>query len=125
MVRQITKKSVLFLCISFFLFSCYYSNEDDVYGGGNNCDLTTATYSQKVSQIIANNCVSCHGAGLQSGGIRLDSYDQLKIYADNGRLVRVINHESGVVPMPYGLSKMSDCNISVIEEWVKNGALND
>lgn len=107
------------------LDSCYYSNEEDVYGQGTNCDLTTAKYSQKVKTILATNCESCHGAGLQSGGIRIDSYAAVKALADNGVLLKVIKHESGVVPMPYGLAKMSDCNISVIEEWVSNGALDD
>jgi len=27
--------------------------------------------------------------------------------------------------MPYGLPKMNDCNIAMIEQWIKNGALND
>jgi len=110
---------------SILIHSCYYSNEEDIYGAGTNCDLTTAKYSQKVSSILSDNCVSCHGAGLQSAGIRLDSYDAVKVFAESGLLSKVIKHESGVVPMPYGLPKLSDCNISVIEEWVSNGALDD
>ncbi len=125
MVHPIIRNSLLILGTSIFLSSCYFSNEEDVYGTGTNCDLTTAKYSQKVSSIISTNCVSCHGPGLQSGGIRLDSYNALKTSADNGILLKVLRHESGVVPMPYGLPKLSDCNISVIEEWIKNGANND
>ena len=125
MVHKIIKHTLLVLGLSTVMFSCYFSNEEDVYGQSSNCDLTTAKYSQKVTQIIQNNCISCHGPGLQSGGIRLDSYDALKLRADNGLLVNVIKHANGVVPMPYGLPKLSDCNIAVIEEWVKNGALED
>lgn len=125
MVHQIIKKSIVLFGMAILISSCYFSNEEDVYGAGTNCDLSTAKYSQKVSQIITDNCVSCHGPGLQSGGFRLDNYDAVKIRADNGVLLKVIKHESGVVPMPYGLPKLSDCNISVIEEWIKNGANND
>ena len=122
------KKYLVLLLVTgsvLLLDSCYYSNEEDIYGQGSNCDLTTAKYSQKVKSVLSANCESCHGAGLQSGGIRLDSYAAVKSLAESGVLLKVIRHESGVVPMPYGLAKMSDCNISVIEEWVKNGALDD
>ena len=125
MVRQIIKSSFFIALVSLSFSSCYYSNEEDVYGGVVTCDLSKAKYSERVSEIIQTNCTSCHGAGLQEAGFRIDSYDGLKGMAESGLLLKVIKHESGVVPMPYAQLKMSDCNIAIIEEWVKNGALND
>lgn len=125
MVHQIIRISFLLLILSFSVSSCYYSNEEDVYGGSVTCDITKAKYSERVKEIIQSNCTSCHGAGLQEAGFRIDNYDGLKGMAESGLLLKVIKHESGVVPMPYAQLKMSDCNIAIIEEWVKNGALND
>ena len=62
---------------------------------------------------------------VQEAGIRVDTYESMKNLAESGLLLKVLRHESGVVPMPYVLPKLSNCNISIIEEWVSNGALND
>jgi len=125
MAHRIIKSTFLTLFLSLFFLSCYYSNEEDVYGNAVTCDLTKAKYSQRVSEIMSTNCTSCHGAGLQEAGIRVDTYESMKNLAESGLLLKVLRHESGVVPMPYVLPKLSNCNISIIEEWVSNGALSD
>lgn len=124
-VQKMISRFLLLGGCAICLHACYYSNEEYVYGQGANCDLTTAKFSQKVTTILQANCISCHGPGLQSGGIRYDSYASVKAQVDNGKLLKAIKHEAGVLPMPYGQPKMSDCNIKLLEEWIMNGALDN
>ncbi len=72
-------------------------------------------------------CFGCHGNGNTggSGGINLQGYDNLKPYADNGKLVGNITHAPGYVGMPYGQPKMPDCEINQISAWVSQGTKNN
>lgn len=107
---------------------CYYDKEALVYpqGSGGSCDTVAIKYSVDVVNIVSTTCYSCHGGTAATGaGIRLDTYTGLKNMASNGLLVKVINHTSGVSPMPKGGAKLSACNIAKIQAWVKNGAPNN
>jgi len=118
------KISVLILSGIIFFNSCYYDNEEYLYGNAP-CDLSAVTYSVTVSNILAANCYSCHStaAGNASGGgIILDSYAKLKPYATNGQLVGSINHAGGFSPMPKSATKLNSCDIKKIEAWVAAGA---
>ncbi|HVY74595.1 MAG TPA: hypothetical protein VG890_07180 [Puia sp.] len=113
---------------SLFIFSCSKANEEELSGGsGGSCDTTGMKYTANVVPILQMNCYSCHGEGNTSGsgGIRLDTYDNLKVYADNGYLVGNITHAPGYVGMPFGQPKMDDCSINTIVDWVNRGAPND
>lgn len=127
---KLLKACTILLLGGMWLSSCYYDKASELpkapdNPGTNQCDLSQAKYSLKVQKILADNCISCHGSGLQEGNVRLDSYERVMTQVNNGKLVKSINHKSGAEPMPYGLPKMNECNISMIEEWIKNGALND
>ena len=124
------KVSTLILLSGMWMTSCYYDKESDLPKDPDNnptdtCDLSQAKYSLKIQKILADNCVVCHGHGLQEGNVRLDSHEKVTIQVNNGKLLKSISHQAGASPMPYGLPKMNDCNISMIEQWIKNGALND
>ena len=75
--------------------------------------------------ILENFCVSCHNIANENGAVRVDTYEDLKLIADDGRLVAVITHADGVSPMPDGQPKLSPCSIRLIELWVEDGALNN
>ena len=112
--------------------SCKKDNLEELLSEGNGqaiCDVDfTLSYQNDIIPILSANCYQCHAANvapfLASGNV-LDNYNSLKIYANDGRLVSVINHKPGFPEMPQGAEKLSDCTISRIETWVNQGTLNN
>jgi uncharacterized membrane protein len=104
--------------------ACYYDNEEDLYGagGGGNCDTTNVSFSADVQPVINANCVSCHAPGGQQESTPLTNYNEIKTYADNGKLVGRTQNSSLPMP-PTGL--MTQCNQDIIEAWVNAGAPNN
>jgi len=89
------------------------------------CDSSVFTYGAAVVPILQNHCLGCHtGAAPSGAGIDLSTYDALKQEADNGHLMRSVNH-TGPYPMPKNQAKLSDCKIAVIRKWVEAGAPNN
>ena len=83
------------------------------------------TYTADIKPIIQSACFSCHGNGQSQNGINFDTYAGVKAVVDNGKLIGAITHASGFSPMPKGGAKLSDCNISKIQDWISRGALNN
>lgn len=92
---------------------------------GTACDTSIFTYSQGVRPILDANCVGCHNASLQNGGVNLSTYDGVRTVALNGRILGAISHNPGYTPMPYQSAKLSDCKITQIRKWIQSGALNN
>ncbi|AKQ46025.1 hypothetical protein TH63_10860 [Rufibacter radiotolerans] len=112
------------------VIACSSDKEEDVTPTPTNqqpqqCDTNNVTYSGTVAGIIAANCNSCHSTAVATNGVVLDNHARLKQYADNGKLMGVINHAPGFPPMPQGGAKLSDCNIAKIKKWVDAGAPNN
>lgn len=102
---------------------CYY-DKAELLNNGTICDTTTSTYSLRVKPIIDSRCNACHSTNSNSSGILLDSYSALKAYAGpGGKLLPDIKQIPGTVfnAMPQGSSKLSDCNIAIIEAWINAG----
>jgi hypothetical protein len=99
--------------------ACWYDNDEQLYGYTGGCDTTDMSYSQEIQTILVNNCYACHSTTSPGVVDVFDSYEQLKIYADNGKLLSSIRDIANPMP-PTGL--MSECNINRIEAWVKAGA---
>lgn len=106
------------------LFSCSKGNEEDL-SSGTTCNSTNMTYSANIKPILQSFCFSCHGNGMSQNGINFDTYAGVKAVVDNGKLIGAITHTSGFSPMPQNTSKLSDCNISKIQDWISRGALNN
>ena len=117
------KKLLVISSTALLLAGCYYDNKEDLYPSAASitCDTAGVTYSGKVLSIIQTNCYVCHGSGSTLGNVNLDGYSNLKTYADNGKLVGVIEHQNGFSPMPQGVSKLADCDISIIKKWISDG----
>jgi len=91
-----------------------------------NCDTTAEMkYSLQISSILQTNCVGCHSGASPSGNIDLSNYTNVSMVVSDGRLVKSINHITGVSPMPKNGNKLSDCTIYKIEKWIQNGAENN
>ncbi|MCB0524416.1 MAG: hypothetical protein R3A50_14275 [Saprospiraceae bacterium] len=112
---------VILVAISFTQTSCYYDNEQDLYGTGN-CDTSLVSYNTDIKPIIDANCISCHAPGGEEENSPLLTYDDLKKYTGNNDMVDRVNGTSSLMP-PSG--KMNSCNVSLITAWVNQGALNN
>jgi len=104
---------------------CYYDNEEELYPQAPECDTLNVTYSATIALIMETNCNDCHGGASPNANVRTDTYDGLKIIADDGKLWGAVNHEIGYSPMPKDRPKMNDCDLKKIGIWLDNGALND
>lgn len=122
--------SVLVICLLLLLASgCYYDSEEFLYPQpGAACDTTNITYSGSVAPIISNYCLSCHSnsaAPAFGGNIKLENYTDVKIRADDHKLLGSVAHENGYSPMPLGASQLDNCKISTIRLWINSGAQNN
>ena len=114
--------------VALYMVSCSKSNGDQFTSSmPSTCDTVNMKYATDVVTILQAHCYGCHGGNSTagSGGIALDSYINLKVFVDNGKLVGNISHAAGFVPMPYGLPKLDDCSINKVIDWVNNGAQNN
>lgn len=119
------KKTLLFCALLLLaLGSCYYDVEEELYPTSN-CQTANMSYANNILPIIRDNCYVCHSAALNTGNVTLEGYENLKGYADSGKLVGAVKHESGFSPMPQGQPKLIDCNVAKIEQWVNDGAPNN
>lgn len=92
---------------------------------GSACDTTKFSYAAFVSPILQNNCIGCHNSNTANGGVNLNGYSNVKVYADNGKLYGSIAHLTGFKPMPSAGTKLSDCQIRVVQKWIQAGAPNN
>ncbi len=94
------------------------------------CDtLSTISYSDQVSPIIENNCLSCHNSTSASGGVLLNNYENVRTTAEteyNGTslLVGTIRNLDGFPAMPPN-SQLNLCSIRIIELWIEQGLQNN
>ncbi|QJW99520.1 PSD1 and planctomycete cytochrome C domain-containing protein [Frigoriglobus tundricola] len=88
-------------------------------------------FESKVRPILVANCVNCHGATKQKGGLRLDAKAEFAKGGDNGPvvvpgdpakslLVKTVAYEDDTKMPPKG--KLTDAEIAVLTAWVKGGA---
>ncbi len=89
--------------------SCTYEVEDEL--SMLDCDDNDISYSQDIVPLLITNCLGCHGAGIGSGGVTLEGYENLKIFVDNGLLLGALKHESGFSPMPQNAAMLPACPI--------------
>lgn len=86
------------------------------------CDTLSVTYSTSILPVMDTYCKGCHSGGEPSGGISLETYDEIAVMAQNGRLYGSVSHDPAYKPMPFESSKLSDCIVTMFRIWVENGA---
>lgn len=117
-------KKLILPLVFFILSGCYYDSEEALYGKPGACNTSDIKFSTAVQPILNTYCVTCHynNAPTSVGsGIRLDDYDNVKIYVVNGQLKSSIEHTAGTY-MPYMAGKLSECNILIINAWITDSA---
>ena len=88
------------------------------------CDPNSFTFSKDIFPMMKTSCIGCHNDQLESGGINLKNYNNIRDVVDKGRLLGTAKHDTGFSPMPPG-QMLSDCNIKQLEKWIAAGAKND
>jgi mono/diheme cytochrome c family protein len=73
------------------------------------------TYAGSVQALLDDRCVRCHGPGLASAGIRLDTYDGA------ARNARRALYSVKVGRMPQGGGRLDAAEIGLIEDWITGG----
>lgn len=115
---------ILAAVLVLLLTGCYYDTEEELYPATGNCDTLNVTYSNTIAPVMLANCVMCHSGSAPSAGISLDTYDNVKIYANNGALSGSMNHSPGFSPMPKGGNKTDACTLLKLQAWINGGMPN-
>lgn len=118
------------ILLSTTIQSCYYDNEEELYGTSSaTCDTASVKYATVVKPLIDVQCATsgCHNASSASAGANLSTYTATKSYITNAKefFVGSIKHTSGFSAMPKGSSKMATCDIAKIESWIIAGMPNN
>jgi len=104
---------------------CYHDNEEDRFPD-TMCDTANMRYSVEIKQILEDNCYKCHLPSSPTySGISFETYNQVKVVADNGKLVDRTNNAGAPMPPSSEGGLMSICNRDKIRAWVKAGAPNN
>lgn len=114
---------ILSLIGTIIIGSCASNKEDQLpKKAGSGCDTTNLTYTNTVGPMLTNyGCVGCHNTQGASGGVVLETYDDVK--AEVGRIVPSIEQDPNLSSskyMPPG-AKVSDCDISKVKAWINSG----
>ena len=104
--------------------SCYYDNEEELYPP-QTCDTVNVSLQNTLMPILDRSCYTCHSAAVNSGNVTLEGYSELVKYANNGRLLGAMRHDSGFKAMPQNAPQLSDCDITKFEHWISDGVPNN
>ena len=106
--------------------SCYYDNEEELYPAGI-CLTNNMSLQNNILPILERNCYVCHSISSASNtsNVTLEGYTELMKYVSSGKLMGAIRREDGYPAMPQNASKLKDCDIAKIEQWIADGALNN
>lgn len=128
-MKKITILSLAMMFIVAIISSCTHDPQEMPAPDDDNDppgDTIQVTYSGDVVPILTNNqCLSCHSAASQTGGVDLETFESLLQFVDNGRLMGAINHDPGYYPMPPGGAKINDDDIAIIQKWIDDGTPNN
>jgi hypothetical protein len=116
-MRFFSSAGISICLVLFFSISCENNNELDLYGPSE-CDTIDLTWENTIKEILAENCVRCHGPDLSYNNVRHDSYETERIVVDDGRLRGVVNHLPGYTPMPFDRPKLPECDLKQINAWL-------
>ncbi len=102
---------------------CSYDNLAELHPEIN-CDPTSVSFASDIVPIISGSCnsvaASCHGPDSSKP---LDTYAGVKQQVDDGRLLNSVIWEGDARQMPEGSStKIDDCSISKLTQWIADGA---
>jgi len=88
------------------------------------------SYTESIHPIFSLNCTTCHNASLSSGGLSLESYNDLMVNnviapgdSLNSKLWKML---TGVIlPIMPPSGNLDDSSIHMIAKWIQAGALDN
>lgn len=85
-------------------------------------------FTKDIQPIFEKSCYSCHGAKLQSGGLRLDSkkvaYSKIEPGKPAGSMLyRRLTGADGQPRMPLGSKPLDQSKLAAIRDWIEQGAV--
>ncbi|MDA1159528.1 MAG: PSD1 and planctomycete cytochrome C domain-containing protein [Planctomycetota bacterium] len=101
------------------------------------CQLANAAepvdFAKQIKPILQKYCVSCHGGETVESGFRADFGSLILEGGDRGAVIvpgdakksslyQVLVGEGDVAQMPFELPKLSDQQITLVKEWIDQGA---
>lgn len=107
-----------------YLNGCSYVKKQELLMG-TICDTALVTYNSTIRPIMTINCTNCHSGNSPSAGISLDDYAGVKDNVVNGKLWGTMNHDPGFKAMPQSVTKLDQCTLDKMHEWISMGALNN
>lgn len=110
------------------LWGCAKLNEEELLLEAKEqelCTKDTMSYARHIAPLVSANCMPCHSADRQEGGVILDSYTTITNFTSTGLLLGVIRHEPGFSAMPKSAPRLNDCQIRAFEIWIGQGAPNN
>jgi len=96
-----------------------------IYPASTSCDSTNVSFKKSVLPLLIKHCSTCHGSAVQTHGIILDNYENVKIFALEGSLYGAIIQNGDYAPMPYNSARLDACSISTIHHWILEGIKNN
>ncbi|NBB89181.1 MAG: hypothetical protein GVX96_05295 [Bacteroidetes bacterium] len=99
--------------------------KDETCDYDNSCETDNIRFSVEIQMVLESGCISCHNVSSASGGVRLDTYDEVVKVAESGRLLGAIRWEPAYINMPFGGAKLNDCAIEQMELWIADGMPNN
>jgi uncharacterized membrane protein len=125
-VLKIMPRGILSALLVFIFTSCL-QDKQSVFAPKtcNTSPSSQVSFSKDIFPIIKINCLQCHDAKNHYGGIVIENYTQIAESGNSGELYNSIQISSfGKAYMPKG-GRLMDCEIALIQAWVKQGALNN
>jgi uncharacterized membrane protein len=121
MSRGFLSAFLVFLCSS-----CLYDKSGSLTPASCSTSPTSqVSFSRDIFPIIQTNCLQCHDAKNHYGGIVIENYTQIAESGRSGELYNTIQISSnGKAYMPKG-GRLLDCEIALIQAWIKQGALKN
>ena len=88
------------------------------------CDTNNVSYNTHLKPVITAHCISCHSntsAANLGAGIRLETYDDVRVTALNGSLYGTVSADPDYYVMPRDY-RVPLCSVLKIKAWIANGA---
>jgi hypothetical protein len=91
------------------------------------CDTANTSFNGHVKPIVTKYCTSqgCHISSNISGGILLESYNDVKAVVPGAKLMNAIQYKTGGSRNMPPSGQMSTCDIARIEAWINLGTPNN
>ena len=107
--------------------SCKTDDAESLYPNKPTCDTVNMKYAADIQPIIQVNCLNkgCHTTGNPSGGYKYDNYNNFILTIPNDRLLNSLKYITGGSKNMPPTGKLSDCDISKVEAWIRSGYPNN